>query len=78
MGIPLSAGAADSELQALARKAEGGDKSAQFQLATYYQYASYGRDADIAYLFSDLGRPEDERLVSAVLARSIHDEAAPG
>jgi hypothetical protein len=36
-GIPLTAGAADPELQALARRAETGDKRAQLELGIRYE-----------------------------------------
>jgi hypothetical protein len=50
MGIPFAAGAADPEVQALARRAQAGDKQAQLQLGIRYEE---GRGAP-----RDLGRAE--------------------
>jgi TPR repeat protein len=38
-GIPLLPGAADAQLQALARRAQGGDKAAQLELGVRYEEA---------------------------------------
>ena len=37
MGVPLTAGAADAELQSLARRAQAGDKQAQLELGIRYE-----------------------------------------
>lgn len=42
MGIPLAPGAADPQVQALARSAMGGDKQAQLRLGSYFQSAADG------------------------------------
>jgi TPR repeat protein len=36
-GIPLAAGAADAELQSLARRAQAGDKQARLELGVRYE-----------------------------------------
>jgi hypothetical protein len=46
MGISLAPGAVTPELQTLALRAQGGDKQAQLELGSYFQYAADGLTAE--------------------------------
>lgn len=68
-GVPLTAGAADAELQALAMRAQGGDKQAQLELGIRYEEGrGVPRDLERArsLYFEAATRPSRQRVAAYI------------